>query len=351
MAMTRWFFSFQFRLVAGFVLALGVLLGSASLAIGLAAEREVERFRQEVEEARAERIRQVVARFYSTRRGWMEVRPALEQVSDLYGWRVVVSDNEGKVVADSHERFGHRLGQGVGRRNFAFQVESDGKKVGSVIMVPSDAVPVMAAEPPLSQLTSALDRSLLWTGLAAAGAGTLLASLLSRRLLAPVRSLTQAARRLGRGDFSTRVPALASGEMGELGRTFNSMAEGLEQADRQRRSMMADVAHELRTPLSNIQGYLEAVKDGLLEADTATVDTIYQQVLHLRDLVEDPVRWKRCSADRCRGCGQGLRPKGLRCSWSFLLNCRWWRWTGLASPKWWETSWRTPFSTHPRAAG
>ena len=65
------------------------------------------------------------------------------------------------------------------------------------------------------------------------------------------------------------------------------MAGSLQNAEEQRRNLAADVAHELRTPLSNIQGYLEAVKDGLLEANEETIDTIYQQAAHLSQLVED----------------------------------------------------------------
>jgi two-component system sensor histidine kinase BaeS len=65
------------------------------------------------------------------------------------------------------------------------------------------------------------------------------------------------------------------------------MADELQSAERQRQHMVADVAHELRTPLSNIQGYVEAVRDGLLEPDSSTLDTIHQQVLYLSGLVED----------------------------------------------------------------
>ena len=99
--------------------------------------------------------------------------------------------------------------------------------------------------------------------------------------------MSSAARLLGQGDLSQRVSAQGRDEIAGLGHTFNSMAEGLERAEQQRRSLMADVAHELRTPLSNIQGYLEAVRDGLLQPDSDTIDTIYQQVLYLAHLVED----------------------------------------------------------------
>ena len=109
----------------------------------------------------------------------------------------------------------------------------------------------------------------------------------SRRALAGARALSSAARRLGQGDLSQRVPDSGRDEIGQFSTTFNCMAEGLEDAERQRRSLMADVAHKLRTPLSNIQGYLEPVPDRLLQPNSFTLDTLYQQVLHLTRLVED----------------------------------------------------------------
>ncbi|MDO8749641.1 MAG: ATP-binding protein, partial [Dehalococcoidia bacterium] len=138
-----------------------------------------------------------------------------------------------------------------------------------------------------SRLVLAVQRSLLLTGLVAGAGGILLVSLVSRRILAPVRLLSSAARGLGQGDLTRRVPATGRDEVGQLAGTFNTMADSLQKAEHQRRNLVADVAHELRTPLSNIQGYLEAVKDGLLQPDSATIETIYQQVLHLSHLVED----------------------------------------------------------------
>ncbi len=65
------------------------------------------------------------------------------------------------------------------------------------------------------------------------------------------------------------------------------MAVQLEEAERHRRNLTADIAHELRTPTSNIQGYLEAIKDGLFQPTPGTIDTLHEQALLLSRLVED----------------------------------------------------------------
>jgi len=284
--MRSWFFSLQFRLIVGFTLVLALALGSIGWYAGFAAQQEAERFQQKVDKARAARVERLVSRHYSSaQRRWANLQPAIEQAGDLYGWRIVVTDREGQVISDSQSRFGSpwREARHEGQLSPVF---SGGSQVGSVAIAPSD-VPEIAPEPPFSRLVSAVQRSLLWTGLAAGAGGILLVSLISRRILAPVRLLSSAAGGLGQGDLTRRVPATGRDEVGHLARTFNTMADSLQKAEQQRRNLVADVAHELRTPLSNIQGYLEAVKDGLLQPDSATIETIYQQVLQLAHLVED----------------------------------------------------------------
>ena len=149
------------------------------------------------------------------------------------------------------------------------------QEVGSVAL-DSENVPGAVREPPISRLASTVNRYLLWAGLASGVVGVLMVSLVSRRLLSPMQALGSAARRLGSGDLSQRVAATGPTELVDLAGSFNAMAGSLQNAEEQRRNLVADVAHELRTPLSNIQGYLEAVKDGLLEANEETIDTIYQ---------------------------------------------------------------------------
>ena len=283
--MRNWFFSLQLRLILSFTLVLAVTLGSVSLYIGFATQREVDRFQEDFEDARAARIEQIVTQHYTAGQRWAGLQPILERAGSLYSWQIVIKDPVGLTVVDSHLRLSSPRFD-VTRRTRAFPVISSGSEVGTVLIGPSD-IPAVVPEPSVSRLASAINRSLVWTGLAAGAGGILLISLISRGVLSSARALNLAAGRLGRGDLSQRVASTGRDEIGQLARTFNTMAEGLQDAERQRRNMTADVAHELRTPLSNIQGYVEAVRDGLLMPDGDTLGIILQQVLYLSHLVED----------------------------------------------------------------
>jgi signal transduction histidine kinase len=109
----------------------------------------------------------------------------------------------------------------------------------------------------------------------------------SRRALAPVEALTAAVRRMEAGDLSQRVEVTSRDEIGDLACAFNSMADGLARLEELRRQMVTDVAHELRTPLSNIRGYLEALQDGVVEPDEGVVDSIHEEAMLLNRMVDD----------------------------------------------------------------
>jgi signal transduction histidine kinase len=115
----------------------------------------------------------------------------------------------------------------------------------------------------------------------------ILTTALSRRILRPVEALTEAARRMERGDLSQRVAVQTNDEIGELAHAFNSMADGLARLEQLRRNMVTDVAHELRTPLSNIRGYLEALQDGVTQPSPEVIGSLHDEAMLLTRLVND----------------------------------------------------------------
>lgn len=314
--MPSWFFSLHVRLLAAFAIILGLTLSSVSMYSSYATRRELARFESELQASREARLRELVTDAYRQQADWKMVQPALENAGALLASRVAVFDESGRMVADSHREFtGTLLLTRRDVRRLPFMVR-DGQ-IGVIVIEHEQAFaadphqfavddnppfdprqfrdlagrlqpePSPVPEPQFSRLAASFNRSLLWAGLAAGAGGLIAISLATRNALSPVRSLTRAARQLGSGDLSHRVDVDRTDEVGELARTFNDMADGLEHAEQQRRTLTADVAHELRTPISNLQGYLEAIKDGVLRPDQATIENLYQQVKHLSHLVED----------------------------------------------------------------
>ncbi len=108
-----------------------------------------------------------------------------------------------------------------------------------------------------------------------------------RRMAAPIDDLVDAAARIEAGDYSVRVIERGPPQMRSLARAFNGMSTRLADLDARRRTFLADVAHELRTPLAVIEGQLEAIEDGIYPADSEHLAPIHQQVRTLEKLIED----------------------------------------------------------------
>ncbi|MEU1490733.1 ATP-binding protein [Streptomyces sp. NPDC005776] len=113
------------------------------------------------------------------------------------------------------------------------------------------------------------------------------ALLLGRTVLRPIRALTSAARGLGGGDLAHRVPVAGRDEIAELGRSFNRMAGSLQDAEKRQRRLTGDIAHELRTPLANLRGYLEALQDGLVEATPELLASLHEEAMLQQRIVDD----------------------------------------------------------------
>ncbi len=116
-----------------------------------------------------------------------------------------------------------------------------------------------------------------------------LASLLMTRSIGhSVLAMAQAARQIADGDYGVRIPARqAARELDALACAFNDMAARIQQTEATRRRMLTDLAHEMRTPLATVDGYLEAIDDGVATADEATITLLRDQVRRLTRLADD----------------------------------------------------------------
>ena len=122
--------------------------------------------------------------------------------------------------------------------------------------------------------------------------------LLAVGMTSPLREMTAAAGRMATGDYSVRVTATSSDEVGELARAFNTMARDLASVDQQRRDLVANVSHELRTPLAALSGLLENLVDGVGAADQAALGSALAQTVRLNTLVEQLLDLARVDAGK-----------------------------------------------------
>jgi signal transduction histidine kinase len=128
--------------------------------------------------------------------------------------------------------------------------------------------------------------------------GVFLSIVMSRSVTQPVWQLAKAAQAIGQRDLHFRVETKGSQELQDLAQSFNRMAEQLEHAENTRRNLMADVAHELRTPLAVLDGNLRAMLDGVHELNEEEIALLYEQTHHLNRLVDDLRELSLAEADQ-----------------------------------------------------
>ena len=126
-----------------------------------------------------------------------------------------------------------------------------------------------------------------WTTLATSLVAVPLVFAASRRILRPITALTSAVAEMHRGSLDVRVPVHGRDELADLGLAFNGMASRLSENERLRQQMVSDVAHELRSPVTNLRCTLEAIQDGLVEPDPNAIRTLHDETLLLQRLITD----------------------------------------------------------------
>ena len=127
-------------------------------------------------------------------------------------------------------------------------------------------------------------------------AALLVSLFLSRRIVAPIRTLTDASQHIAEGHYEKRVDVNGTDEIARLATRFNQMATQLEEVESMRRQLIGDVTHELRTPLTSIKGYMEGLVDGVLPSTPETFDQIHREADRLSRLVDDLQELSRVEA-------------------------------------------------------
>ncbi|MET7279865.1 ATP-binding protein [Kribbella sp. NPDC005582] len=136
-------------------------------------------------------------------------------------------------------------------------------------------------------LSAANQKRIAGVAAAVLGITVLIAVLGGIRLVQPLRALTKASREMTGGDEQIRVKVRGQDEIGQLSLAFNELADARAKTESLRRAMVSDIAHELRTPLSNIRGWLEAVEDGVAQPDEAFIASLSEEAGLLQHIIDD----------------------------------------------------------------
>jgi len=145
-------------------------------------------------------------------------------------------------------------------------------------------------------------RASVTESLAIAAAASVFAALLvslfiTRRIVAPLQTVSTASQHISDGQYDKRVEITGSDELAQLAASFNQMASQLEEVENKRRQLIGDVTHELRTPLTSIKGYMEGLVDGVLPATAETFEQIHHEASRLSRLVDDLQELSRVEAN------------------------------------------------------
>jgi signal transduction histidine kinase len=236
-----------------------------------------------------------LADYYQTHGGWDGVETMLAGAQGTLprgpGDRLILSlaDAQGQIIyprRDAHG--GNPLSQAERASALPIQVPDGTSEVHKTVgYLWVERVPAPRPAPPQQFLLGWLSHSLLLAAVVGGVLGILFGILASRSLTSPLSRLAEAARAIGARDLTRRVEVEGSDEVKEVAQAFNDMAATLEGAETLRRNLVADVAHELRTPLSVLQGNLRAMLDDVYPLDKAEISRLYDETRLLSRLVND----------------------------------------------------------------
>lgn len=280
-------------LAFGSVLIVAVLL--PALYARHVARAQVQQFLTQGQHARQVNIAAALAILYRSNGGtWDGTQERAAAFGQVSNERIVVTNRDGIVVGDSSgQLLATQFKGGVNWQQTPI-VELPARRYGPAARMPDSqrVIGTLYFQTPagiLERDTFLRDfqRALLIGAFVGSLAALLLSLVLARRIGGPLEQLTAAAERMGEGDMTQRVRVEGNDEVAALARGFNVMAEKLATALTLRRQLVADIAHELRTPLANIRGYLEAIEDGVVAADEETLGTLRDESTRLNHLIDD----------------------------------------------------------------
>jgi signal transduction histidine kinase len=232
-----------------------------------------------------ENVDQVFKNFYDVRQGHGPMKGHQNKPVNTPGPPFLLASPSGVVITTGPNSGGIKPGNIVplGELDRGIPIEVEGEVVGYLLPVPFPKNRSITQRDFLGAVQQGLIISSLVTLLIALVLGGILILSFTR----PIRKLVEGTNKVASGDLGYQVNIRSSDELGQLADSFNNMSKDLQKADRGRKQMTADIAHDLRTPLSILHGYTEAMSEGKLAGNPEIYQVLHQQTQHLNYLIDD----------------------------------------------------------------
>ena len=291
------FNSLVFKITVSFSVVLVGTLLSLGVYLQHVAKIESENIQNEYNQLKVERIQRLLDSITSTQpMNLRDVQRKLMDYSKISGANIKLYDENNIEVFDSSKG----LNVKNNNRNPIFKVipTSLGGMIVEVNQPNLVSIQAISAsdtqedqliqtDPPISNIVNQVVKSIAIIGILSIMTSIAIIWIISRRTLNPITNIVNTSKYLSKGDFTKRIDQSVSGELSEIVTAFNYMASELQKLDEQRKIMIADIAHELRTPMTNLKGYIEGWSDGIIKPDNETLKILDYQVNTLSKIIDD----------------------------------------------------------------
>jgi two-component system sensor histidine kinase BaeS len=220
--------------------------------------------------------------YYAENSTWAGVNETLAEDSffENHSHDVALLDEQGTLI------FGDLDELNEGELTNGITIESQGQQVGT-LLVEGEGFSSFGQLSPENEFLERIGSAFFIILAAAVALALVLGALLARSLTKPIRELTEASSAMAKGNFKQKVKVKSKDEIGSLADSFNQMSNYVAESTQSRKQLTADIAHDLRTPLSVLRVYAEGLQDGTLESSEENFETMHDEIVHLQHLVED----------------------------------------------------------------
>lgn len=289
--------------------------------INIALNKRFEDYVKNNVQAKNQRIVDSLESIYQEQGSWYNIKQKLMALEMMTGRRVRITTKNDKNVFDSkydcmsnrksqrntddncmpgNMRGKGKMGRGMMQNNQDNKSFNSGKKTGQTVKLPIEVdskVVGYAHVTPLDRegfwskqdmvFRKTINSSIIIAGVIAGIVALLISFIISKKITSPIQKMTSVAQSMAEGNLARRVDVDSQDEIGVLGEQLNQLAAHLQKLEKLRKKLTADVAHELRTPITTIQSYIEAFQDGVMSVNQANLNAIHEEIIRLVDLVND----------------------------------------------------------------